>query len=487
MSKQIKQKSLTLNMIMNVILTMSSLIFPLITFPYVSRIVGAEGIGKVTFVTSVVTYFSMFAQLGIPTYGIRACAKVRDNKELLSKTVHEILIINTITCIISYIGLGIALTIVPKFASDKILFLVISSTILLNALGVEWLFKALEQYTYITIRSIVFKFIALIAMFLLVHSETDYVMYGAVTILAASASNVLNFLYLPKLVYIKPIGNYNLAQHMKMILVFFALSVATTIYTNLDNVMLGFMTNDIEVGYYTASVKVKGILVSVVTAVSTVLLPRASYYVDKGLLKELYGIAKKAMSFVMLVAIPFVVYFTIYAKECILLLSGDEFMGAVAPMQVIMPTLLFIGVTNILGIQIMVPLGKENQVLYSTICGAIADLILNVIFIPQYGAIGAAIGTLVAEFVVLIYQVIVMKTAIKEVFFAVKYPVIFISTVLAGICCIWVKQLEVGVFIALLISAIVFFGIYIAGLLLMKEKVVVDILSMIVGKIRKKG
>ena len=328
MGKKIKQPSIKLNMIMNVILTMSSLIFPLITFPYVSRIVGAEGIGKVTFATSVITYFSMFAQLGIPTYGIRACAKVRDNKELLSKTVHEILIINTITCIISYISLAIALTVIPKFASDKMLFLVISSTILLNALGVEWLFKALEQYTYITIRSIVFKFIALIAMFLLVHSETDYVMYGAVTILAASASNVLNFLYLPKLVYIKPIGNYNLAQHMKMILVFFALSVATTIYTNLDNVMLGFMTNDIEVGYYTASVKVKGILVSVVTAVSTVLLPRASYYVDKGLLKELYGIAKKAMSFVMLVAVPFVVYFTMYAKECIVLLSGRGGSGA---------------------------------------------------------------------------------------------------------------------------------------------------------------
>lgn len=481
----VKKQSLTINMIMNVILTMSSLIFPLITFPYVSRIVGAEGIGKVTFVTSVVTYFSMFAQLGIPTYGIRACAKVRDNKELLSKTVHEILIINTITCIISYISLAIALTAIPKFASDKILFLVIASTILLNALGVEWLFKALEQYTYITIRSIVFKFIALIAMFLLVHSETDYVMYGAVTILAASASNVLNFLYLPKLVSIKPIGNYNLSQHMKMILVFFALSVATTIYTNLDNVMLGFMTNDIEVGYYTASVKVKGILVSVVTAVSTVLLPRASYYVDKGLIKELYGIAQKAMSFVMLVAIPFVVYFTIYAKECILLLSGNEFMGAVAPMQVIMPTLLFIGITNILGIQIMVPLGKENQVLYSTICGAIADLILNVIFIPQYGAIGAAIGTLVAEFVVLIYQVIVMKSAIKEVFFGVKYPVIFISTVLAGICCIWVKQLEVGVFIALLISASVFFGVYAVGLLVGKEKVVIDILEIVLNKFKK--
>lgn len=481
-----KKQSLKLNMVMNVILTMSSLIFPLITFPYVSRVVGAEGIGKVTFATSVITYFSMFAQLGIPTYGIRACAKVRDDKELLSKTVHEILIINAITCIISYVALGISLAIVPRFVSDKMLFIIIGSTILLNAIGVEWLFKALEQYTYITIRSIVFKFIALIAMFLLVHNETDYVIYGTVTILAASASNVLNFLYLPKLINIKPIGNYNLRQHMKMILIFFAMSVASTIYTNLDNVMLGFMTNDIEVGYYTASVKVKGILVSVVTAVSTVLLPRASYYVDKGLIKELYGIAQKAMSFVMLVAIPFVVYFTIYAEECILLLSGQEFLGAVLPMQVIMPTLLFIGITNILGIQMMVPLGKEKQVLYSTICGAIVDLILNAIFIPQYGAVGAAIGTLVAEFVVLIYQVIAIKEVVKEVFLGVKYLVVIISAILATICCVWVKQLQVGIFLTLLISAIVFFGVYLVGLLLGREKLVIDIFKMVLDKVTKK-
>ena len=122
-----------------------------------------------------------------------------------------------------------------------------------------------------------------------------------------------------------------------------------------------------------------------------------------------------------------------------------------------------------------------------TICGAIADLILNAIFIPQYGAIGAAIGTLVAEFVVLIYQIIVMKDAIKEVFFGVKYPVVFISTIVAVICCIWVKQLEVGVFVALLISAIVFFGGYAIGLLLGKEKVVLDILSGIANKITRKS
>lgn len=141
-------------MIMNALLTMSSFIFPLITFPYVSRILLPLGTGKVNFATSVVNYFAMFAQLGIPTYGIRACAKVRDNKEKLSRTVHELLFINLFMCVLVYITFFIALFNVSRLEQDKTLYLVIGISIILNALGVEWLYKALEKYSYITVRSI---------------------------------------------------------------------------------------------------------------------------------------------------------------------------------------------------------------------------------------------------------------------------------------------------------------------------------------------
>lgn len=159
-----KQKSLKINFIMNAILTMSSFIFPLITFPYVSRVLLPVGTGKVSFATSLISYFSMFAQLGIPTYGIRACAKVRDNREELTRTAHELLMINLVMDVISYLALGCALVFIPKLQEDRLLYIVVSSTILLTSIGMEWLYKALEQYTYITIRSIVFKFVALIAM-----------------------------------------------------------------------------------------------------------------------------------------------------------------------------------------------------------------------------------------------------------------------------------------------------------------------------------
>ena len=199
-----KQKSLKLNFLMNILLTMSSFIFPLITFPYVSRVLGPAGTGKVSFATSVISYFSLFAQLGIPTYGIRVCAGIRDNKEELTRTVHELLFISLITTLISYLALFIALFTIPKLRAEKPLLVVISASILLSAIGIEWLYKALEQYTYITVRSVIFKFIALVGMFFLVRSEKDYVAYGFITIFAASASNVLNLINAHRYIGFRP-------------------------------------------------------------------------------------------------------------------------------------------------------------------------------------------------------------------------------------------------------------------------------------------
>ena len=235
-----EKKSLKINFIMNAILTMSQFLFPLITFPYISRILLPVGTGKVSFATSVISYFVMFAQLGIPTYGIRACAQVRDDQEKLTRTVHELFLINLVMSIIAYVALFGAIAFVPRMRQDKELFLIVGLTILFNTIGMEWLYKALEQYTYITVRSILFKFIALVAMFALVHEQKDYVIYGAISILAASASNIFNFFHLHKYVSLKPIGNYKFRQHFKAVFVFFAMSCATTIYTNLDTVMLGF-------------------------------------------------------------------------------------------------------------------------------------------------------------------------------------------------------------------------------------------------------
>ena len=478
-----KSKSLKVNFVMNMILTMSSFIFPLITFPYVSRILLPVGTGKVSFATSFVSYFAMVSQLGIPTYGIRACAKVRDNKEELTRIAHELLFINLFMCILSYIALGIALKCVPRLQSDRELYIIISFTIILNAIGMEWLYKALEQYTYITIRSVLFKFVALIAMFLLIHHQKDYVVYGAISIFAASASNILNFINVRKYVELKWMGNYSIKRHLKPIITFFAIACAGTIYTSLDNVMLGFMTTDADVGYYTAAVKIKTILVSIVTSLGAVLLPRASYYVENGMLDDFKKITCKALNFVFLMASPLVVYFIIFAKESVFFLSGDSYAGAIIPMQIIMPTVLFIGITNLLGIQILVPLGKEKLLLYSAIVGAIVDFIINAICIPQFASSGAAIGTVIAEFSVLVVQYMYLRKEIREVLVTIHFGRIGVAVIIGLLLSTWIKLMSVNYFLTLLFSSILFFGGYGLFLLARKEQFVIEIKDVVVEKI----
>ncbi len=481
-----KNSSIKVNFIMNAVLTISAFIFPLITFPYVSRILGPSGTGNVSFATSIVTYFALFAQLGIPTYGIRATARVRDDKRLLSKTVQEIFIINIVMSLVTYVVFFIVLNCVPQMNTDRLLFIIISSTILFNAIGMDWLFKGLEKYTYITFVSILFKFIALILMFVFIHQKSDYVIYGAISIFAASASNICNFLNAHKYITLKPIGGYEFKQHLRPIGIFFAMSCATTIYTNLDTVMLGFMKDNVEVGYYNAAVKIKSVLLGVVTSLGTVLLPRASYYIENNEIDEFKRISGKAINFVILISFPLTLYFILFAKEGIYFLSGDAYANAILPMQILMPTLIFIGLTNIMGIQMLIPLGKEKVVLHSEIAGAIVDLIINMILIPIMASSGAAIGTLLAEIVVWIVQYKALRNEVKVAYQKIKYLPILLALSVSGFVSYFVKFLGMNSFFTLVLSSILFFGIYLIILTLSKEKLVNEIEYQILDRIVKK-
>ena len=350
----------------------------------------------------------------------------------------------------------------------------------------EWLYKALEEYTYITIRSVIFKTMALAAMFLLIHQEKDYVLYGAVTIFASSASNVVNFIDAYRHIDRKPAMPCNLRRHLKAVAVFFAMGCATTIYTHMDTLMLGLMTTNTEVGYYDAAVRVKNILIGLVTSLGAVLLPRSAYYVEKEDMEKFWAISKRALNFVFLVSLPGMLYFIVFAKPCILFLSGEAYIGAIGAMKVIMPTLLFIGLTNILGLQILVPLGKEKMVLYSEIAGAVMDLILNACFIPILASSGAAAGTLAAEAVVLGVQLIALRDHIAGVFRELQYFKMVGALALAVLASVWTLELKVGNFVCLVISSGLFFGFYILSLILMRENLTLEIIRQISGRVFKK-
>ena len=483
-----KIHSVKYNFIMNAILTVAGIIFPLITFPYISRVLLVEGSGKVAFATSVVTYFTMFASLGIPTYGVRACAIVRDNKEKLSKTVQELLIISGGTTLLTYIVFGISLFVIPEFAQERTLLLIVGLGIGLNTIGVQWLYNALEQYSYITTCSILFKVIGMVLMFLLVKESSDYQIYGGVYVIASFGSYVLNSIRLRKFVTFQKTGTYQFKQHLKHIMVFFAMSAGASIYLNLDVVMLRFLQSNEAVGYYNAGIKVKTVLVTCVTSLGTVLLPRLSYYIETADKKAFQLMVGKAFRFVFVAASAVTVYFSIFARESILLLSGEAFLPAVGPMMILMPTVLLIGLSNVTGIQILTPNGREREVMYSIWGGAILDFVLNLIVIPKFSANGAALSTLLAEGMVLMLQCWFLRDVLWSYIRQVQCWKIVIALAVASVMTIPVKiWIDSGVFVTLLVSAIVFFGGYAVVLLFLKEPFVSEILNSGIHAIVRKN
>lgn len=477
-------KSIKFNFVMNMLLTVSSVLFPVITFPYVSRVLKADGLGKVSFAVSVLTYFSMLAQLGIPTYGIRTCAKVKDDKEKLSKTVHEIFIINFVMTCLSYILFLFALFFIDKFRMNASLMVITSLTMVFNMLGMSWLYSALEQYAYITFRSLVFKLISLISMFLLVRQVDDYILYAAITVFAGVGSNVINFIHGRKFVTFKPFEHYEFRKHLKPVFVFFSMSVASTVYTSMDTVMLGFLRTDSEVGYYNAAVKIRLILLGVVNSLATVLLPRASYYIEHGQRDKFIHISQKAFHFVVIFASPFWIFFTLFARESIIFISGTAYLPSVVPMQLIMPTVLICGLSNMAGIQMLVPLGREKMVLISQIAGAAIDFLLNLFLIPYFGASAAAFSTMFAEFMILMIQMGILLKEKISLFGNITFFKIAIGMTAGILASLWTKQIQMNSFLSVCISSVCFFGAYGAVLMVLKEKMTLEIKNMGIGLLK---
>lgn len=468
--KEVKQHSVKYNFLMNFILSASQFLFPMITFPYISRVLLAEGNGKVTFAASVANYFLMAASLGIPTYGIRACAQARDRRDELSKTAQEILLINFITTVLVTVTYLICIVTVPRFRADKMLFLINGINIVLNMVGMNWLFQALEQYDYITFRSLAFKVISIILMFAAVHEETDYVIYGGITVFAAAGSNLLNLVRARQYIDFRWMGGYHLKRHMKPILILFAQSLAISIYTNLDTVMLGFLKTDTDVGYYNAAVKIKSILVSLVTSLGNVLLPRMSYYAKERKKREFMDTMGMALNFTMLMSIPLAVYFCMFSTESIRFLAGGGYEGAIRAMEIITVSIVPIGVTGVLGIQVLTAIEKEKYVLYSVITGAVVDFILNSLWIPAYGAAGAAFATVIAEFAVLVVQLVFTRELVGKIKRNLRGHKYLLLVILAGVAAYGVKRLGIqSNFMVLVVSAVAFYGIYGVGLVLIKD------------------
>lgn len=399
-----KKSSLQKNAILNITYKLSSILFPLITYPYVSRILLADNIGKVSFFSSLTNYMMMVGSLGISTYGIRTIAKVRDNKKKLSVVTKELLSINlAVTCIVSLL-LMISIIFIGKFQKNLPLIFISLGQILIAPFSMEWLYAGLEQYEYIAKRSISIKIISLVLIFLFIHKKDDYIVYAAILALGYVGNYVCNFIYSRKFVNYNSKEKLQVRQHLKAVLILFASILAINIYTNVDTVMLGFINDDRSVGLYDIACKGKLVLLSLINAISTVLFPRLSYYLAENDICSYNKVLKKSISTIMGIAIPLSMFFIIEAKDVVIFLGGYDYEDAALCMQILMPILIISGFSNITGNQILLPHGKDISYMKAVISGAIVDVVLNLVFMPKYSLYGAAFATLMAEIVQMLLQ-----------------------------------------------------------------------------------
>ena len=466
------KKSLKVNTILNSIKTIMGMIFPLITFPYVSRILMPEGIGKVNFATSIISYFGLLASLGISAYGVREGAKVRDSKKELSKFAKEVLFVNLVSTAIAYLLLGLAIFLIPKFQPYKSLLLICGVSIIFTTLGMEWIYSAIEDFTYITIRYIIFQIFSIIFLFIFVRKPEDIVKYAAITVFASVGSNIMNFIHVKEFISFKniKIRFSDIKKHLKPVMLLFCMAVTSSIYTILDTSMLGFLTTDYEVGIYTSATKVNRLVLNLVVSIGTVILPRLSYYFGKKDKDKFYSLAYKAIDLLMLVAIPASIGLSVMAKNVILLLSGKEFLDAVSVMRIINPLIIVVSISNFIGVQLFMPLGKEKWTLISDIIGACINIIFNFIFITKFGAAGAAIASLFAELAVTTIQIILARRyiSVKKIFVVIaKYMIpSLIMDVIVSIIQVFVKSVIVAFFSGLIAGV----ATYLVLLVIMKNE-----------------
>lgn len=408
-----KTKSIKINMILNGIKGLLGVLFPLITFPYVSKILGVENIGKYNFASSIISYFVLLAGLGISTYAIREGARIRDDKEKLNQFCSQIFTINFISTVFSYLLLFLLIFLVPKFQDYSILLYILSVQIAFTTIGIEWIYSIYEDYKFITIRSILFQLLSLILLFLFVNTNSDLYIYTIISVLASVGANIFNLFFSRKYCHISITKKMNLKKHIKPILVLFATTIAITIYVNSDITILGFLTNDTYVGLYSVSTKIYTIIKSLLAAIVVVSIPRFSALLAQNKKEEFKSTAEDIYKTLLTFVIPAVVGIITLRKEIILIVSDTNYLPASSSLALLSIAIFVCLGAYFWGQAMLVPLKQEKKVLKITIISAIVNIVLNLLLIPFWKENAAAITTIIAEALAFIYCKYETKKIVK--------------------------------------------------------------------------
>lgn len=480
-----KQKSIKINAIYAFMRAFLKLVFPLLSFPYVSRILSPDGIGQINFANSIISYFNLFALLGIETYARREVARIKDDKIALSKFVKEILVINLISMLFAYILFFLAVFFLPILSPYKNLLYIICLEILFNVIGINWLFYGLEEFKYITIRSFIVQCISIVFLFIAVRSKEDILLYAIYGVIISTGYDVFNIFYSRRFIDYKLKTKLEFKKHFRYIFTFFGMTLITSVYEMLDTTMITILSNDTQTGYYTAGVKMNRIMLGLLTAMSGVLLPRLSYYKKNGEENKYSELKIKGIKIITLLAVPMVFGLIALSEPVILLMCSSSYIPSILIMQIISPIIFIMSMSNLAGAQILPSINKEKISLISYILGAIVNLCFNLFLIPKFGALGAAFGTVIAEFTVMIIQVIFLKEDFFRKDIIINLIQSLISAIIMFILIYFLMQYINNSILQLIISFIVGVCIYSLLLLFFRNKTFIEYCNLFFTKLFK--
>jgi O-antigen/teichoic acid export membrane protein len=387
--------SIAANYVYNVLYQVIAVIIPFITVPYVSRVLGAEGVGINAYTGSIVQYFGIFGTIGIGLYGSRSIAYVRDDRKKLSKTFWQIFTLQLMLCSIS-LALYIIFTI---FFVDnyKFIQLIQALNLLSAAIDICWLFSGMEDFKKMVVRSIFLRIIGVACIFLFVKESGDVWKYTAISSLSLLLGQGVMWLYLGKIVDSYRVNFKEIIKHLKPSLELFVPQIAIQVYLVLNKTMLGSIVNKQEVGYYENADRIIKMSLAFLTATGTVMLPRVSNSFAKGEKEKVNNYVYSTLNFVSYLSIPMMLGLIGISRQFVPWFFSAEFIKCAALISVLSPIVIAIAWSNVLGFQYMIPTGKVKEFTISVGVGAVVNFILNLLLIRRFYSIGAAIATVISE------------------------------------------------------------------------------------------
>lgn len=477
-----KNKSITKNYIYNLIYQILVLILPLITTPYISRVLGAENIGIYSFTLSISAYFILFGSLGIALYGQREIAYNQKDRDKYSITFWEILLLRVITMTISLV---LFYFIFARGTQYQMYYKILMLEIVANCIDISWFFQGLEEFKKTVIRNMIVKLISVICIFTFVKTPNDLHIYFWIYVLSVLVGNISLWLYLPKYLAKVKTSELNLFKHFKPTVALFVPQIAIQVYTLLDRTMVGaIIPGKAEVGYYDQGQKIIKILLTVITSLGTVMLPRIANTFASGEKEKITNYMKKSFNMVFILAFPMIFGIIAVSNAFVPVFFGQGYDKVAILMNVISPIILLIGLSNVTGTQYLLPTKRQKEFTISVTCGAIVNFIMNMCLIWKFGAIGASIGTVIAELTVTLVQMYFVRKDFdfKEIIDLTKNY--FISSLLMFIVCLIIGKIIKDNFLSIIVQCIVGGLTYGIVLILLKDSFVCEILNKLKSKIK---